>query len=104
PPTGNDQPPGGGDTHGQPPTGNDQPPGGGDTNGQPPTGNDQPPGGDTNGQPPTGNDQPPAGHPAQPPVLAHTGSSDLLAAAGFSAAMIAGGAVLYRRGRAATRR
>ncbi len=45
-------------------------------------------------------------HPGQPPSLAHTGadSGTLFAASAASAALIAGGTILYRRGRAASRR
>ncbi|WP_432156694.1 MULTISPECIES: hypothetical protein [unclassified Streptomyces] len=39
-----------------------------------------------------------------PPSMAETGSEGLLAASGFSAALITAGALLYRRGRAASRR
>ncbi|MGW5636404.1 chaplin [Streptomyces sp. NPDC003832] len=48
---------------------------------------------------------PPPGPHGPPPSLPETGSGEgVLAAAGASAALIAAGAVLYRRGRAASRR
>ncbi|MEU9453591.1 chaplin family protein [Streptomyces sp. NPDC048277] len=39
-----------------------------------------------------------------PPTLAHTGSEGMLAASAASAVLIAGGTILYRRGRATSRR
>jgi len=57
--------------------------------------------------PPTHGEQPtPPGPHGPPPQLADTGSSSeaLLAASGASAPLIAAGSVLYRRGRAASRR
>ncbi|MFE9765476.1 chaplin [Streptomyces sp. NPDC005808] len=42
--------------------------------------------------------------PGTPPALPHTGSEGLLATSAASAALLAGGTVLYRRGRAASRR
>jgi hypothetical protein len=48
----------------------------------------------------TGQEQP----PGAPPTLARTGSEDVLAASAASVALLAGGALLYRRGRAASRR
>ncbi|MEV0633457.1 chaplin family protein [Streptomyces sp. NPDC050619] len=47
---------------------------------------------------------PPGGEHGTPPQLPETGSEAMLAASGVSFALIAGGAVLYRRGRAASRR
>ncbi|WP_333753812.1 LPXTG cell wall anchor domain-containing protein, partial [Streptomyces sp. IBSBF 2394] len=43
---------------------------------------------------------PPAPQTEQPPVLAETGSEGTLGAAAAGAVLIAGGAILYRRGRA----
>ncbi|MFF7972641.1 chaplin family protein [Streptomyces sp. NPDC007905] len=53
-------------------------------------------------QPPGGGDR----RPGQPPALAHTGGDAraMLAIVAVSAALIAGGAVLYRRGRAGSGR
>ncbi|MEV4449485.1 LPXTG cell wall anchor domain-containing protein [Streptomyces mirabilis] len=39
-----------------------------------------------------------------PPTLAHTGSENVLGASAAGAALLVGGAVLYRRGRVASRR
>lgn len=49
---------------------------------------------------------PPGGGQRQgpPPTLPHTGSEAMLATSAASAALIAGGTILYRRGRAASRR
>ncbi|MFF7738810.1 MULTISPECIES: chaplin family protein [unclassified Streptomyces] len=47
---------------------------------------------------------PPPGGQEQPPSLPETGAEDLFGAAGASAALIVGGVVLYRRGRAAAHR
>ncbi|MFJ4812124.1 chaplin family protein [Streptomyces longwoodensis] len=90
-------PPGGGD-HTPPPGGGDHtpPPGGGDHTPPPGGGETTPPGG--------GDHTPPGGPQEQPPTLPHTGAEGLLAASGFSAALITSGALLYRRGRAASRR
>ena len=85
-------PPHGGD-HTPPPTGGDHTP-------PPPTGGNHTP-------PPTGGDHTPppgGGSHTPPPVLAHTGSEAMLATSAVSAALIAGGTILYRRGRAAARR
>jgi hypothetical protein len=96
-------PPTGGD-HTPPPTGGDHtppPPTGGDHTPPPPTGGDHTP------PPPTGGDHTPppsGGEHTPPPVLAHTGSEAMLATSAVSAALIAGGTILYRRGRAASRR
>ncbi|MFJ7153107.1 chaplin family protein [Streptomyces sp. NPDC100445] len=79
---------------------------------------DQPIPGDDHTQPPYGGDEtppsgdhstPPAGgehHPAQPPALAQTGghAGTVIGGSAASAALIAAGTVLYRRGRAASRR
>ncbi|MGW3127833.1 chaplin family protein [Streptomyces sp. NPDC001123] len=43
-------------------------------------------------------------HHGTPPTLPHTGSTAMLATSAASAVLVAGGAVLYRRGRAASRR
>ncbi|MFJ1974843.1 chaplin [Streptomyces sp. NPDC087903] len=69
----------------------------------PPTGDEHP------GTPPTSGwhpGQPPSGgeHLGTPPSLAHTGSESLLAASGAAAALVAGGSILYRRGRVTSRR
>lgn len=42
--------------------------------------------------------------PGTPPMLPHTGSEGMLAASAASAALLVGGALLYRRGRAASHR
>ncbi|WP_261995077.1 LPXTG cell wall anchor domain-containing protein [Streptomyces sp. ME109] len=42
--------------------------------------------------------------PPAPPSLAHTGSEDMIGFSAASAALLIGGAVLYRRGRATSRR
>ncbi|MEV0171946.1 chaplin [Streptomyces sp. NPDC050803] len=84
----------------------------------PPTGGDQPPPTTTpphttpptttppsTTPPPPGGDQPPGPPGGPPPTMPDTGSNEaMLAASGASAALIAAGAVLYRRGRAASRR
>ncbi|MER5516012.1 chaplin [Streptomyces sp. NPDC002763] len=59
--------------------------------------------------PPSPSPTPPPGgghHQGSPPTLPHTGSDReaMLAASAASAALIAGGTMLYRRGRAASRR
>ncbi|WP_329373925.1 LPXTG cell wall anchor domain-containing protein [Streptomyces sp. NBC_01483] len=38
-----------------------------------------------------------------PPTLAHTGSENVLGASAAGAALLIGGAILYRRGRVASR-
>ncbi|WND37527.1 chaplin [Streptomyces sp. BB1-1-1] len=65
----------------------------------PPSGEEEPP-------PPAGEKEtPPAPQVEQPPVLAETGSEAAMpAAAAAGAALIAGGAILYRRARVASRR
>nr|WP_320773643.1 chaplin [Streptomyces sp. CRN 30] len=86
-----------------PPPGEHTPPPGTDT--PPPAGEEEPPSAGEEELPPAGEEQvsPPA---EQPPVLAETGShGDALAgASAASAALIVGGAVLYRRSRATARR
>ncbi|RSN40473.1 chaplin, partial [Streptomyces sp. WAC 04229] len=47
---------------------------------------------------------PPTPQTEQPPVLAETGSEGTLGAAAAGAVLIAGGAILYRRGRATATR
>ncbi|MFD5077984.1 chaplin [Streptomyces sp. NPDC058371] len=55
--------------------------------------------------PPTTRAMTPPGMPTEAgPSLAHTGGDDVLAAAAASAGLLISGTVLYRRGRAATRR
>lgn len=99
-----DTPPGYGEEP-PPPGGEEPPPPGGET---PPPGGEQtppPPGGNTT-PPPSGEDKPPSEgrHHGSPPSLAHTGGEAMFGASAASAALIAGGALLYRRGRAASRR
>ncbi|MEV0484652.1 chaplin family protein [Streptomyces sp. NPDC050508] len=113
PPTGGDHtpPPTGGNHTPPPPTGGDHtpPPPTGGNHTPPPTGGDHtpPPTGGNHTPPPTGGDHTPppgGGSHTPPPVLAHTGSEAMLATSAVSAALIAGGTILYRRGRAAARR
>jgi hypothetical protein len=93
----------GGDETTTPPRGHrSTPPGGGHST---------PPGGGRTTPPPGGSrTAPPHGggehHPGQPPALAHTGGDarSTLAASAASAALIAAGTVLYRRGRSAAHR
>ncbi|MFF7237242.1 chaplin family protein [Streptomyces collinus] len=94
-------PPSYGDDHTTPP-----PYGGSDKPTPPPYG-----GGDHTTPPPYGGDDwtPPhhgSHHPGRPPSLAHTGadSGTILGASAASAALIAGGTILYRRGRGASGR
>ncbi|MYS78608.1 LPXTG cell wall anchor domain-containing protein, partial [Streptomyces sp. SID5926] len=64
----------------------------------PPSGEEEPP-------PPSEEEHtPPAPQTEQPPALAETGSEGTLGAAAAGAVLIAGGAILYRRGRALTGR
>ncbi|WP_240436098.1 MULTISPECIES: chaplin [Streptomyces] len=109
PPPGDHTPPPGGDhtpppgDHTPPPGGDHTPPPGGDHT--PPPGDHTPPPGGDHTPPPGGeHTPPPGGHHMPPPQLPHTGAEAMLAASGASAAMIVGGVVLYRRGRAASRR
>ncbi len=111
PPTGGDHtPPPTGGNHTPPPTGGDHtPPPTGGNHTPPPTGGNHtpPPTGGNHTPPPTGGDHTPppgGGSHTPPPVLAHTGSEAMLATSAVSAALIAGGTILYRRGRAAARR
>ncbi|MGW0336827.1 chaplin family protein [Streptomyces sp. NPDC003011] len=85
--------------HTPPPGGEHTPPAGGDET--PP-----PPGGDGGHTPPVGDEYvpSPAGGGHEAPTLAQTGDEAVLGASAMSAALILGGAVLYRRGRAASRR
>lgn len=54
--------------------------------------------------PPTRDEEPPAEEvPGNPPHLAETGSDGMLVASAAGAALLTGGAMLYRRGRAARR-
>ncbi|WEO97321.1 chaplin family protein [Streptomyces sp. FXJ1.172] len=93
----------GGDETTAPPRGHrSTPPGGGHST---------PPGGGRTTPPPGGSrTTPPHGggehHPGQPPALAHTGGDarSTLAASAASAALIAAGTVLYRRGRSTAHR
>ncbi|MFF8903576.1 chaplin [Streptomyces olivaceoviridis] len=68
----------------------------------------RPPYGGEEGTPPGGGHATPPGgeYPEEPPVLAHTGGDGpaMIATSAASAALIAAGAVLYRRGRSASRR
>lgn len=87
----------------------EEPPGYGDT---PPVEEEQPPGEEEQPPPPVKETPPPAEevhtppapHAEQPPALAETGSEGTLGAAAAGAVLIAGGAILYRRGRIASRR
>jgi hypothetical protein len=54
--------------------------------------------------PPAAPEATPVVVPAGQPTLAHTGSEEVLATSAASAALLIGGAVLYRRGRVAARR
>ncbi|MET9083033.1 chaplin [Streptomyces sp. NPDC004237] len=66
-----------------------------------PPGHTTPPGPST---PPRRTTPPGGNHQAPPPTLAHTGTEALLASSAAGAALIAGGTILYRRGRTASRR
>ncbi|MFF3345082.1 chaplin [Streptomyces sp. NPDC002779] len=110
PPGGGHTPPGG--EHTPPDGGHTPPPPGGEQTPPPPGGDHTPPpppGGGHTPPPPVGEHTPPpppgGGHDGPVPMLPETGSGEgMLAASGASAALIAGGAVLYRRGRAASHR
>ncbi|MEV5954332.1 chaplin family protein [Streptomyces sp. NPDC051987] len=73
-----------------------------------PPGRTTPPGHSTppeHSTPPRQTAPPVGGHDhGVPPSLAHTGTGAMLATSAASAALIAGGTILYRRGRAASRR
>ncbi|MFG2683343.1 chaplin [Streptomyces sp. NPDC048392] len=95
-----EEPPGYGEEEPPPttPPGDEKPP--------PPTGEEQPPPSGEEEHPPPAEEEhtPPAAQTEQPPVLAETGSEGTLGAAAAGAVLIAGGAILYRRGRAAAGR
>ncbi|KPC85349.1 hypothetical protein ADL35_13995 [Streptomyces sp. NRRL WC-3753] len=83
----------------------EEPPGYGEEEPPPPTDEEPPPPGEEEPPPPTEEEHtPPAPQTEQPPVLAETGSEGTLGAAAAGAVLIAGGAILYRRGRAAAGR
>ncbi|MFF1285556.1 chaplin [Streptomyces sp. NPDC058299] len=68
-----------------------------------------PPYGDEESPPPSEHSTPPAGgehHPGQPPVLAQTGGQTgaMIGTSAASAALIAAGTIMYRRGRVSSRR
>ncbi|MCX5037753.1 MULTISPECIES: LAXTG-anchored chaplin ChpA [Streptomyces] len=97
-----EEPPGYGEEEPPPPT---TPPGYGEEEPPPPTDEEPPPPGEEEPPPPTEEEHtPPAPQTEQPPVLAETGSEGTLGAAAAGAVLIAGGAILYRRGRAAAGR
>ncbi|MFF5552686.1 chaplin [Streptomyces olivaceoviridis] len=106
-------PPYGGEETTQPPHGGGKttpPPYGGEETTRPPYGGDEttpPYGGEESTPPGGGHATPPGGeYPQEPPLLAHTGGDGpaMIATSAASAALIAAGAVLYRRGRSASRR
>ncbi|WP_395571034.1 chaplin [Streptomyces sp. BK79] len=87
-----------------PPPGEEEPPPPGEEKPPPPAEEEEPP-------PPAGEKETPPAPPApptpqveQPPVLAETGGEGTASAAAAGAVLIAGGAILYRRGRAAVGR
>ncbi|MGW8745284.1 chaplin [Streptomyces sp. NPDC055794] len=85
-----EEPPGYGEEEPPPPT-------------TPPTEEEEPPPPPSEEEPPPPAEEektPPAPQTEQPPVLAETGSEGTLGAAAAGAVLIAGGAILYRRGRA----
>ncbi|GAA4592677.1 hypothetical protein GCM10023177_32430 [Streptomyces violaceoruber] len=94
-----EEPPGYGEEEPPPPT---TPPGYGEEEPPPPTHEEPPPpSGEEEPPPPTEEEHtPPAPQTEQPPALAETGSEGTLGAAAAGAVLIAGGAILYRRGRA----
>ncbi|MFG3108691.1 LAXTG-anchored chaplin ChpA [Streptomyces tendae] len=93
-----EEPPGYGEEEPPPPT---TPPGYGEEEPPPPTHEEPPPSGEEEPPPPSEEEHtPPAPQTEQPPVLAETGSEGTLGAAAAGAVLIAGGAILYRRGRA----
>ncbi|WP_328560554.1 LAXTG-anchored chaplin ChpA [Streptomyces coelicoflavus] len=96
-----EEPPGYGEEEPPPTT----PPGYGEEEPPPPTDEEPPPPGEEEPPPPTEEEHtPPAPQTEQPPALAETGSEGTLGAAAAGAVLIAGGAILYRRGRAAAGR
>ncbi|MFG2321230.1 chaplin [Streptomyces sp. NBC_01723] len=89
-----EEPPGYGEEEPPPPT-------------TPPTDEEEPPPPPSEEEPPPPAEEektPPAPQTEQPPVLAETGSEGTLGAAAAGAVLIAGGAILYRRGRASATR
>ncbi|MFG3128624.1 LAXTG-anchored chaplin ChpA [Streptomyces tendae] len=94
-----EEPPGYGEEEPPPPT---TPPGYGEEEPPPPTHEEPPPPSGEEEPPPPSEEEhtPPAPQTEQPPVLAETGSEGTLGAAAAGAVLIAGGAILYRRGRA----
>ncbi|WP_283253936.1 LAXTG-anchored chaplin ChpA [Streptomyces sp. V17-9] len=98
-----EEPPGYGEEEPPPPT---TPPGYGEEEPPPPPEEEHPPPPEEEQPPPSGEEEhpPPAPQTEQPPVLAETGSEGTLGAAAAGAVLIAGGAILYRRGRAAAGR
>ncbi|MEU4979207.1 LAXTG-anchored chaplin ChpA [Streptomyces sp. NPDC021969] len=97
-----EEPPGYGEEEPPPPT---TPPGYGEEEPPPPTHEEPPPSGEEEPPPPSEEEHtPPAPQTEQPPALAETGSEGTLGAAAAGAVLIAGGAILYRRGRALTGR
>ncbi|MFJ8807964.1 LAXTG-anchored chaplin ChpA [Streptomyces sp. NPDC102490] len=98
-----EEPPGYGEEEPPPPT---TPPGYGEEEPPPPTHEEPPPPSGEEEPPPPSEEEhtPPAPQTEQPPVLAETGSEGTLGAAAAGAVLIAGGAILYRRGRALTGR
>ncbi|MFF0585468.1 LAXTG-anchored chaplin ChpA [Streptomyces sp. NPDC003781] len=95
-----EEPPGYGEEEPPPPT---TPPGYGEEEPPPPTGEEEPPPPAAEEEPPPPAEEehtPPAPQTEQPPALAETGSEGTLGAAAAGAVLIAGGAILYRRGRA----
>ncbi|MER7962153.1 LAXTG-anchored chaplin ChpA [Streptomyces ardesiacus] len=96
------EPPGYGEEEPPPPT---TPPGYGEEEPPPPTHEEPPPPSEEKPPPPVHEEHtPPAPQTERPPALAETGSDGTLGAAAAGAVLIAGGAILYRRGRAAVGR
>ncbi|WP_399885149.1 LAXTG-anchored chaplin ChpA [Streptomyces sp. BBFR51] len=92
-----EEPPGYGEEEPPPTT----PPGYGEEEPPPPTDEEKPPPPEEETPPPTEEEHtPPTPQTEQPPALAETGSEGTLGAAAAGAVLIAGGAILYRRGRA----
>ncbi|MFD5313941.1 chaplin [Streptomyces ardesiacus] len=82
-----------------------EPPGYGEEEPPPPTHEEPPPPSEEKPPPPVHEEHtPPAPQTERPPALAETGSDGTLGAAAAGAVLIAGGAILYRRGRAAAGR
>ncbi|KOT93415.1 hypothetical protein ADK87_33175, partial [Streptomyces sp. NRRL F-4711] len=80
-------------------------PGYGEEEPPPPTLDEPPPPSEEKPPPPVHEEHtPPAPQTERPPALADTGSDGTLGAAAAGAVLIAGGAILYRRGRAAAGR